>query len=220
MVLYAATSAPDTDFVARLTDVYPDGRSINITEGVIRARFREDVWGRPRLLEPGRVYEFTIDLQVTSTLFLAGHRLRLDITSSNFPLWDRNLNTGHDPATDTTMAVAEQSIHHSGAYPSAYRAAGRERWPRLTFAPSTAQHRDLRIVLRRSDLVPHGRQPRCPDLGEEIAGRGLHPADGDPESYPGYPEHPCRFPAAYSRNIDQGFDLGDHLLDGVVVLDG
>ena len=85
VVLYAASSAPDTDFVARLTDVYPDGRSINITEGVIRARFREDVWGPPKLLEPHRVYEYTIDLQVTSALFMAGHRLRVDITSSNFP---------------------------------------------------------------------------------------------------------------------------------------
>jgi putative CocE/NonD family hydrolase len=118
VALYAATSAPDTDFVARLTDVYPDGRSINITEGVIRARYREDVWGQPRLLEPHRVYEYTIDLQVTSALFLAGHRIRVDITSSSFPLWDRNLNTGNDPATDTTMAVAEQAIHHSAAYPS------------------------------------------------------------------------------------------------------
>jgi putative CocE/NonD family hydrolase len=118
VVLYAATSAPDTDFVGRLADVYPDGRSINITEGVIRARYREDVWGQPRLLEPHRVYQYTIDLQVTSALFLAGHRLRVDVTSSGFPLWDRNLNTGHDPATDTTMAVAEQTIQHSAAYPS------------------------------------------------------------------------------------------------------
>jgi len=118
VVLYAASSAPDTDFVARLTDVYPDGRSINITEGVIRARFREDVWGQPKLLEPHHVYAYTIDLQVTSVLFLAGHRIRVDITSSSFPLWDRNLNTGNDPATDMTLAVAEQTIHHSRAYPS------------------------------------------------------------------------------------------------------
>ncbi len=65
-------------------------------------------------MEPGRVYRFTIDLQATSNVFLAGHRIRLDITSSCFPLWDRNLNTGNDPATDTEMQVAEQAIHHSG----------------------------------------------------------------------------------------------------------
>jgi len=116
--LYAASSARDTDFFVKLTDVYPDGRSINIVEGVIRARFRESVWGAPKLLEPGRVYEYTIDLQVISNLFKQGHRLRVDVMSSNFPLWDRNLNTGNDPATDTEMQVARQTILHDGAHPS------------------------------------------------------------------------------------------------------
>jgi len=121
VTLHAASSAPDTDFVARLTDVHPDGRSMNVTEGVIRARFREDVWGAPKLMEPGRVYEFTVDLQATAHAFLRGHRIRLDITSSNFPLWDRNLNTGGDPATDTAMAVAEQTIFHDCERPSLIR---------------------------------------------------------------------------------------------------
>ena len=116
--LYASSSARDTDFVARLTDVYPDGRSINITEGVLRARFREDVWGEPRLLEPGQVYELTIDMQVTSNVFMAGHRIRVDITSSSFPLWDRNLNTGNDPGTDTQMVPATQTICHDRRRPS------------------------------------------------------------------------------------------------------
>ncbi|MHB1357337.1 MAG: CocE/NonD family hydrolase [Anaerolineae bacterium] len=115
VTLYASSSAPDTDFVARLTDVFPDGRSINITEGVIRARFREDVWGTPRLMEPGTVYAFTIDLQVTSNVFLEGHRIRVDITSSNFPLWDRNLNTGNDPGSDKQMVIARQTIWHTSA---------------------------------------------------------------------------------------------------------
>jgi len=121
VTLHAASSARDTDFVARLCDVYPDGRSVNITEGVIRARFREGVCGSPKLMEPGRAYEFTIDLQATSNVFLAGHRIRLDITSSCFPLWDRNLNTGNDPSTDTEMQVAEQTIHHSREHPSRIR---------------------------------------------------------------------------------------------------
>ena len=116
--LHASSSARDTDFVARLTDVHPDGRSINLTEGVIRARFRENVWGAPKLLEPGAVYEFTVDLQVTSNVFLRGHRIRLQVTSSNFPLWDRNLNTGNDPATDTEMTVAHQTLYHDAARPS------------------------------------------------------------------------------------------------------
>lgn len=116
--LYASSSAPDTDFVAKLTDVYPDGRSMNITEGVLRARFREDVWGEPKLLQPGAVYLFALDLQVTSNVFKAGHRIRVDVTSSNFPLWDRNLNTGNDPATDTQMAVAHQTIYHGAERPS------------------------------------------------------------------------------------------------------
>lgn len=121
VTLFASSSAPDTDFVARLADVHPDGRSINITEGVIRARFRNGLWDAPALMEPGRIYEFTIDLEATSNLFLAGHRLRLQITSSCFPLWDRNLNTGGDPATDTTWQVADQRIHHDTAHPSRIR---------------------------------------------------------------------------------------------------
>lgn len=121
VTLYAASSALDTDFVARLTDVYQDGRSINITEGVIRARFHEDIWGEPRLLEPGRVYQFTIDLQATSNVFRKGHRIRVDITSSNFPVWDRNLNTGNDPATDVEMTVAHQTIFHDRHRPSHIR---------------------------------------------------------------------------------------------------
>jgi putative CocE/NonD family hydrolase len=118
VTLFAATSAPDTDFVARLTDVYPDGRSINLTEGVIRARFRQRDWSHPQPVEPGRVLEYTIELQPTSNVFPQGHRLRLDLTSSNFPLWDRNLNTGHPPGTDTEIQVAEQTIYHDSAHPS------------------------------------------------------------------------------------------------------
>jgi len=121
VTLYAASSARDTDFIARLTDVYPDGRSINVTEGVIRARFRDGVWGEPTLLEPDVPCAFSIDLQCTSNVFARGHRIRLDITSSNFPLLDRNLNTGNDPATDTEMAVARQTVFHDATHPSHIR---------------------------------------------------------------------------------------------------
>lgn len=118
VTLFAATSARDTDFVARLTDVHPEGRSINLTEGVIRARFRERDWRNPKLIDPDQVLEYTIELQPTSNVFKKGHRIRLDITSSNFPLWDRNLNTGNSPATDTEMRVAHQTIYHDGEHPS------------------------------------------------------------------------------------------------------
>ena len=116
--LFAATSTPDTDFVVRLTDVYPDGRSINLTEGVIRARFGARNWDRPEPVEPHRVLEYTIELQPTSNVFKKGHRIRLDLTSSNFPLWDRNLNTGRSPGADTEMQTAEQTIWHDREHPS------------------------------------------------------------------------------------------------------
>ena len=116
--LFAASSAPDTDFVGRLADVYPDGRAINVTEGVIRARFRERDWQRPKLIEPGVIYEYTIDLQVTANVFKRGHRIRLDVTSSNFPLWDRNPNTGHELGVDADVAIARQTIHHDADHPS------------------------------------------------------------------------------------------------------
>ncbi len=116
--LHAASSAPDTDFIARLIDVYPDGTAYNLTEGIIRARFRESIWEPPRLLEPGKIYEYTIDLLATSNVFLKGHRIRVHITSSNFPMWDRNPNTGHDQGVDVEIAVAEQTIYHDQARPS------------------------------------------------------------------------------------------------------
>ncbi len=116
-ILFASSSAFDTDFVVKLADVYPDGKSINISEGIIRARFRNDVWGKPVLLKPGRIYEFRIQMMSTANLFKKGHRIKIYITSSNFPLWDRNLNTGKDPATDTDFQIAHQTIFHDSIRP-------------------------------------------------------------------------------------------------------
>ncbi len=117
--LWAVSSAPDTDFVARLNDVFPDGKSINLSDGVVRARSRNAAQGEtPSLIEPGRPYHYTIDLWATSNVFLAGHRIRLQITSSNFPRWDRNLNTGQPLGTDTEPAIAWQTILHDAAHPS------------------------------------------------------------------------------------------------------
>ncbi len=117
VTLWAASSAPDTDFVARLVDVHPDGFAQNLTDGIIRARYRYGV-AEEALLEPGKVYEYTIDLWATSNLFKAGHCIRLDVTSSSFPRWDRNPNTGHPIGADAEMQRATQTILHDRAHPS------------------------------------------------------------------------------------------------------
>jgi putative CocE/NonD family hydrolase len=117
--LWAVSSALDTDFVARLTDVFPDGRSINLTDGIVRARYRNYAQGEaPSLLEPGRAYHYVIDLWATSNVFQAGHRIRLQITSSSFPRWDRNPNTGHPFGADAELTVAWQTILHDVEHPS------------------------------------------------------------------------------------------------------
>ncbi len=116
--LFISTTARDTDFVVRLCDVHPNGKSINLTEGVLRGRFHARQWERPELLEPGRVYELLITLHPTAHRFKAGHCLRVQVTSSNFPLWSRNHNTGNDPATDTQLLVARQTVLHDAQHPS------------------------------------------------------------------------------------------------------
>ncbi len=116
-VVYASSSAVNTDFTAKLVDVYPDGRAIRICEGIIRADHRDpDV--PPSNIVPGKIYEYNIDLWATSNVFMEGHQIRVEISSSNFPRFDRNLNTGKYFATDTTMVNAEQAIYHSPEYPS------------------------------------------------------------------------------------------------------
>jgi hypothetical protein len=117
MILYAASSAPDTDFTAKLCDVRPDGYAQNIAEGVVRARFRESL-AAPSPIVPERVYEYRLDLWATSHLFKAGHRLRLEVSSSNFPRYDRNPNTGHDLFADAELARAHQSVFHDSRYGS------------------------------------------------------------------------------------------------------
>jgi putative CocE/NonD family hydrolase len=119
VVLYAASSARDTDFVVRLCDVHPDGRSIFVTEGILRARYRNSNEGDSvELLEPGEAAEYRIRCYPAANVFRRGHRLRLDVTSSSFPRFARNLNTGEDVATGTRMKIARQSILHTARYPS------------------------------------------------------------------------------------------------------
>jgi uncharacterized protein len=119
LVLYAASSARDTDFIVRLCDVYPDGRSIFLTEGILRARYRNSNEGdSTELLEPNEVAEYRIRCYPMANVFRAGHRVRLDVTSSSFPRFSRNLNTGEDVGTGTRMEVARQAVLHTAAYPS------------------------------------------------------------------------------------------------------
>jgi uncharacterized protein len=117
VTLFAASSAPDTDFTAKLVDVRPDGYAQNLADGIVRARYRTSRM-IPTLLTPGQVHELTIDLWATSHVFLPGHSLRLEIASSNFPRFDRNLNTGEDQATGTRWQTAAQTIFHDQRYPS------------------------------------------------------------------------------------------------------
>lgn len=116
--LYASTSAVDTDFTAKLVDVWPNGFAQNLTEGILRLRYR-DSQETPQLAKPGQIYHLTVDVWATSNVFLAGHRLRLEVSSSNFPRFDRNLNTGEEQATSTRMVKATNTIYHDTQRPSA-----------------------------------------------------------------------------------------------------
>ena len=121
--LHASSSARDTDFTAKLIDVcplsddFPDGLAINLTDSIIRARYRNG-WDAPELLEPGQVYQFVFELYPTSNVFKKGHRIRLDISSSNWPRFDVNPNTGGDLGVERRLEIAEQTIHHEPEHPS------------------------------------------------------------------------------------------------------
>jgi hypothetical protein len=116
--LFAKSSAVDTDFTGKLVDVAPDGTAINLTEGILRGKYRESrVQGTP--IEPGKVYEYKIDLWSTSNVFLKGHRIRVELSSSNFPRFDRNLNTGKNDAVSAEFVKATNTVLHDSAHPSA-----------------------------------------------------------------------------------------------------
>ena len=117
LVLYAATDGPDTDWTAKLVDVSPTGYAKNLCDGIIRARYRESLTN-PALLAADQIYEYTIEVGVTGNVFRSGHRIRVEISSSNFPRFDRNPNTGHELGMDAEMRVARQTVVHTPAYPS------------------------------------------------------------------------------------------------------
>jgi putative CocE/NonD family hydrolase len=119
LVLHVASSARDTDFTGKLVDVFPDGRAILLCEGIIRGRYRNSL-EHAEPLEPGEVYEVTLDLAATSNVFLPGHRIRLEISSSNFPRYDRNTNTGGVISEDgeQDLVVAVNHVLHGPQHPS------------------------------------------------------------------------------------------------------
>lgn len=121
--IWASSDALDTDFTAALVDVEPaaedgeEGRPIILCEGIVRARFRNGT-DNPEMMAPGEIYEFDIDMWDTSNLFEEGHRIRVEISSSNFPRYNRNLNSGNPIATDTEITVANQQVYHDSLHPS------------------------------------------------------------------------------------------------------
>ena len=116
--LWAITSAPDTDFTAKLVDVHPDGYAQNILDRLVRARYRHGSKLPPSFIEPGKAYEYSIELGNTSTVFKAGHKIRLEISSSNFPHYVRNQNTREDVGSSNRMQTAQQTILHDDDHPS------------------------------------------------------------------------------------------------------
>jgi hypothetical protein len=119
LTLFVSSSAVDTDFTGKLVDVHPDGRAIILCEGIQRMRYRDSL-AQARFMTPGQIYEITIDLTATSNVFLAGHRIRLEVSSSNFPRYDRNSNTGGVIATEREqdMTTAVNHVHHGPNQPS------------------------------------------------------------------------------------------------------
>jgi putative CocE/NonD family hydrolase len=110
-VLYVSTSAPDTDFTAKLVDVFPDGNARNLSDGILRMRYREGL-DRAELVNPGHVYRIAVDAGVTANLFRKGHRIRLEVSSSNFPRFDRNPNTGGRISEEARSVAANQTVYH------------------------------------------------------------------------------------------------------------
>jgi putative CocE/NonD family hydrolase len=117
--LYVASSARDTDFTGKLVDVFPDGHAINLTDGALRARYHKSL-NEPELLIPAQVYKLSIDLWATSNVFLPGHRIRLEVSSSNFPKLGLNMNTGGPTAHESLeqCVPAVNRIFHDNAHPS------------------------------------------------------------------------------------------------------
>ena len=118
--LYVSSDAKDTDFTIKLIDVYPDGTAYNLDETIQRVRYREG-YDKEVFMEEGKVYKVNLTPMSTSNYFKKGHRIRIEVSSSNFPRFARNLNTGGNNYDETDGVVAENKVHHSKQYPSQIR---------------------------------------------------------------------------------------------------
>jgi hypothetical protein len=118
VTLYVSSDAKDTDFTVKVLDVYPDGTAYNLDETIQRLRYRDGYDKPPVWMEPGKVYKVALQPMTTSNFFPAGHRIRIEVSSSNFPRFDRNLNTGGKNFDESVGVVAHNAVHHSKLYPS------------------------------------------------------------------------------------------------------
>jgi putative CocE/NonD family hydrolase len=134
--LYVSSSAPDTDFTVKLVDVFPDGTALNIQEGALRMRYR-DSYTQPQLMTPGQVYKATVDVRAIAYYLPPGHRLRLQVSSSNFPRLERNLNTGGNNYDESKPVVAHNRVYRSSAYPSSVVLPVLETVPESADSPGT-----------------------------------------------------------------------------------
>jgi len=116
--IYVSSDAKDTDITVKVLDVYPDGRAYNLDESIQRLRYRDGYEKPPEWMEKGKIYKVTLQPLVTSNYFERGHSLRVEISSSNFPRFDRNLNTGGNNYDEDKPVTAHNSVHHSKQYPS------------------------------------------------------------------------------------------------------
>jgi putative CocE/NonD family hydrolase len=117
-VLYVSSDAKDTDFTVKVIDVYPDGTAYNLDETIQRARYRDGYDRPPVWMEAGKVYKVALQPMTTSNWFAAGHRIRIEVSSSNFPRFDRNLNTGGNNYDESKGVMAHNAVYHSKQYPS------------------------------------------------------------------------------------------------------
>jgi hypothetical protein len=130
IMLYVSSDVKDTDFTVKLLDVYPDGRAYNLDETIQRARYRKG-YKKEVFMKPRKVYEISVGPMSTSNYFAAGHRIRIEVSSSNFPRFTRNLNTGGNNYDETGGIVAHNTVHHSAKYPSQIRLPIVKRSPRV-----------------------------------------------------------------------------------------
>ena len=177
--LYVSSDAKDTDFTVKVLDVYPDGRAYNLDESIQRMRYRDGYDKPPVWMEKGKVYKVTLQPLTTSNYFAPGHRLRIEVSSSNFPRFDRNLNTGGNNYDEAKGVVAHNVVHHSKQYPSSITisvvkrtAQGRRRGSR---GNRSAESIRGTIRLDGSISVPaHGHQARARAGASHHRSRPLH----------------------------------------------